>query len=513
MNIWRSILLAAALTAPLAPAQIRQPYTWSYVSGKDTLTVEVTIPEGNYLYADRTSINIPDAGALLSEPVPQLHTDDFGTSEIYEGGQVHRWIYAADPEKSYRITVHYQGCGTPDGSGAVCYPPADETFITGTTVTAPDISPMENPADGNSLDALLDRFKTVRVDGGIKNVDEMLAFLDTERAVSSSAGFLAGKSGLFTILLVLFGGLALNLTPCVLPMIPVNLAIIGAGSAASGKRHGFIRGGVYGTGIALAYGGLGIFTVLTGSKFGTLNASPVFNFIIAGVFVILALALFDVLNIDLSRFSPRTGIPNGRKGQLIPVLLMGIAAALLAGACVAPIVIAVLLHAATLYAGGNVAGLFLPLLLGIGMALPWPVAGAGLAILPKPGAWMIKIKHGFGVLIVLFAFYYAHLGVKLLPTAATDPGNVITELENQLSQALTAGKPVFIDFWASWCKNCLQMEATTFKDPKVIDRLRDFQKIKFQAENPANPEIKKIMDRYGLPGLPGYVILKPELKE
>ena len=89
---------------------------------------------------------------------------------------------------------------------------------------------------------------------------------------------------------------------------------------------------------------------------------------------------------------------------------MGIVAALLAGACVAPVLIAVLLHSAAVYEAGNPAGLLLPFLLGLGMGLPWAFAGAGIAVLPKPGQWMMHIKHAFGVLIILVGIYYGYQG-------------------------------------------------------------------------------------------------------
>jgi len=90
--------------------------------------------------------------------------------------------------------------------------------------------------------------------------------------------------------LILLGGLALNLTPCVLPMIPINLPILGAGRENRDRRRSIVLGGAYGAGMALAYGGLGLVVVLTGSKFGALNSSPWFNFAIAVVFVVLGLA-------------------------------------------------------------------------------------------------------------------------------------------------------------------------------------------------------------------------------
>ena len=111
----------------------------------------------------------------------------------------------------------------------------------------------------------------------------------------------------WVLALILLGGLALNLTPCVLPMIPVNLAVIGAGARAGSRRNGFLLGGLYGLAIAVTYGILGAFVVLTGSTFGALNSSPWFTLGIALVFVLLALGMFDVFHIDFSRFEGGPG--------------------------------------------------------------------------------------------------------------------------------------------------------------------------------------------------------------
>jgi thiol:disulfide interchange protein len=317
------------------------------------------------------------------------------------------------------------------------------------------------------------------------------------------------------------GGLALNLTPCVLPMIPVNLAIIGAGSQAGSKARGFALGLLYGAGIALTYGVLGLVAVLTGSTFGTLNASPWFNWIIAVVFVVLALAMFDVLHVDFSRFQnrlPGGGTPN-RKGRAAfgAALFMGIVAALLAGACVAPVVISVLVWSGNLYAKGVWLGLLLPFVLGIGMALPWPLAGAGMAVLPRPGGWMNWIKRGFGVLIILLALYYAKLGVDLFQVDSGDlesglsPAVQQHKLADALQKGLDQEKPVLIDFWATWCKNCTTMDKTTFKDTAVKQVLKqDVIFVKYAAENPEDLQTKQVLSAFGVKGLPTYVIVAPQ---
>src|SRR3970282_2060138 len=108
------------------------------------------------------------------------------------------------------------------------------------------------------------------------------------------------RERLAIVLIGLRGGLALNLTPCVLPMIPINLAIIGAGAQAGSRRRGALLGATYGAAMAFVYGLLGLIVILTASTFGTINASPWFNAGIAALFVVLALGMFDVFAIDFS---------------------------------------------------------------------------------------------------------------------------------------------------------------------------------------------------------------------
>ena len=373
----------------------------------------------------------------------------------------------------------------------------------------------------------------VAYDGaGYMDSDEFVAFLNRAEGVEQEpAGFLQlffedpvvffERFGLgWTLLLILIGGLALNLTPCVLPMIPVNLAIIGAGAQSESRKRGFALGATYGLGITMVYGMLGVVVLLGGARFGSLNASPWFNIGIALVFLVLSLAMFNVFHIDLTKLHKHL---NKRqvKGEFFAAFSIGGVSALLAGACVAPVVLAVLLLAGNLYALGVTAGLILPFVLGLGMALPWPFAGAGLSFLPKPGQWMEWVKRGFGVLILLMALYYGLLGSRLLmnraaPSSKTANGEHVILCGGEdacfletLLEASDEGTPVFIDFWADWCKNCHAMDKTTFTDPEVLRRLERYRVIKFDATASNQSPAKEILDHFEVKGLPTYIILEP----
>ncbi len=384
-----------------------------------------------------------------------------------------------------------------------------------------------NVSDSANDLAKLENFAVLGSTGGYLGVQDFLTFIRNAENGVQERGMFEGRGPLAILLLVFLGGLALNLTPCVLPMIPINLAIIGAGTqsgignAPASRLRGFLLGATYGGAMALVYGILGLVVILTAGTFGSINSTAWFNAGIAILFVVLALAMFDVIIIDFSRFSSGFA-PGKQSGTFIMAFAMGAVAALLAGACVAPVVIQVVLFASNLYATGTTIALALPFCLGIGMALPWPIAGAGLAKLPKPGLWMVRVKQAFGVFILATAAYYGYEAYSIVSNRWVDASAVTSSVEEQLKTGWHANlgegldvaareqKPVLIDMWATWCKNCLTMDKTTLKSEEVKVALDKYVKIKFQAEDPDEPPAKPVMQRFNAVGLPAYVILRPK---
>jgi thiol:disulfide interchange protein len=267
-------------------------------------------------------------------------------------------------------------------------------------------------------------------------------------------------------------------------MIPINLAII---MRAPGElaRRGF-SSTAYGA-MALVYGLLGLIVILTAGTFGTINSSPWFNLGIAILFVVLGLAMFDVLLIDFSSYSSRFSADDKSRGTFLLAFTMGAVAALLAGACVAPVVIQVVLFSSNLYATGTTIALALPFCLGIGMAIPWPIAGAGLAALPKPGMWMVRVKQAFGVVILLTAAYYGYEAYGLFSNRWVDATAVTSSVEEKVKEGWTPslaaglaaaerdGKPVLIDMWATWCE--LLTWTDDAGDPAVKAALANYVKV------------------------------------
>ena len=334
-----------------------------------------------------------------------------------------------------------------------------------------------------------------RIAHGYMDAGAFVSFLNGGDAAS---GVLNGVSPL-SLLLVLAGGAALNLTPCVLPMVPVSLMVIGKSAK---------RGLLYGAGMMLAYGALGALAAVGGLAFGAVQSNPLFNAAVAALFVAFALALLGVWNAGA-----RTATPAWIKALKGPwfAFAAGAASAILAGACVAPVLASVLVLTAKLYGSGNVAALALPFVLGAGMALPWPFLGAGLLALPKPGAWMKWVNRAFALVVLALAVKYGMIAWK--GWAGVDARNaeggalVATpaDFEKVFADAKESGKPILVDCWATWCGNCAAMDRV-MEEKTVKDALSRFSVIKLQAED--MKELVKLPGFGDVRGLPAFLVFE-----
>ena len=439
LHKWLSLLLLMIFS--VLNAAENKPFIWQssvqlLKNQRYKIQAWCQIAGNAYLYCNSTKVTVIFDGGKSVEIKPPPGVPDKSGDLVYKAGKV-RWGMFAD-EKPVKVIA-----------GDMCMMPETLVLYGAETVETPAESSGGIP---EILQNALNKFAPGKVLAGLPGDKELKSFLagDAGSAGSENTPAVPGSGFWAIVLLVVVGGLGLNLTPCVLPMIPVNLAIIGADSAKAGKWRGFRRGAAYGAGITVAYGLLGVLAALGGTGFGRLNSSSLFNWVIAGIFVLLALGMMNVYNIDFTRIgnyfqSRRTG---GRKWNFPPEITafgLGIVSELLAGACVAPVVISVVVLAAGLCADGNYWGLLLPFALGGSMALPWPLAGAGLAILPKPGKFMVVLKYVFALVIFAAAVFYMVSGIKQLSqnNAQIPEKDGFAALAEAEKESEKSGKPVW----------------------------------------------------------------------
>ena len=513
---WRRLICTAALcvagltfAAPTPEDPFRPDVT--YADGTVTATF-LLLQEGQHIYDAMLTCSL---GAPATKPQTSGR-DDMG-GDYY--ANLAEFTWAATPGQTF--TLGYQGC-----DASMCHMPQELTFsitadgkVVEGALPGPVVAAVTEPTPEASSVPAEPQPGVERSKAGFIPPEEFVAFLRGEQPVETEVSFLddpqawVAANGVWLLILVVFvGGLLLNLTPCVLPMIPINLAIIGAGAAGGSRLRGALRGGAYGLGIALTYGILVFIPILTGMAFGAIQSAWWFNAAIAVVFILLALALFDVFMIDFTRFA---GPGSGKKGT-IAAFVAGAVSAVLAGACVAPVLLAVLLLTADGLATGAKWMACLPFVLGLGMAAPWPIAGAGLSFLPRPGAWMTWVKKIFGIVVLLFAAYYGWVAYRSFAPAeaSADEAGVINldgadlpAIEAAIATARAQGKPVFIDFWGTACKACDEMERDTFPDPAVQAELERFAFLKVRMDL-SDSGILPTKERFKIIGLPTYVVIE-----
>lgn len=202
---------------------------------------------------------------------------------------------------------------------------------------------------------------------------------------------------------VFAGGVLVSFTPCVYPVIPLTLGVIGARSAG-GKWKGFFLSLVYVLGMAVMYAILGAFAALSGKLFGQVGSNPWTFFFIANVCLVLGLSMLGV--IPIPQFNPPAGT-SPKKGGYLGIFLTGLLAGLIVGPCTAPVLAAILVYVASqknvlygfslLFTFGYGVG-FLLILLGTFTGL--------LTSIPKSGPWLERIKMGFGIALILAAEYF-----------------------------------------------------------------------------------------------------------
>ncbi len=274
-------------------------------------------------------------------------------------------------------------------------------------------------ADLNPQDATLQVDVTATTSAGTRETAGWSSDITVDYGEDWSADKITNyieRRGLPLFLLVVFGfGLAMSITPCIYPMIPITLSVIGAQSQEKGTLHGLIMSITYVVGMALVYAILGALSATVFSGITAFMQSPSVLVPLALVLVALSFSMFGAFELQAPAFlRDRLQGPGGSSGSLIGVFAMGLVAGLVASPCVGPFLAALLVWVAT--TGNWVLGYLTLFTFGMGMGML--LIGVGtfpsmLGSMPQSGGWMDTVKKGMGLLLVAMAFYFVRPGSVL----------------------------------------------------------------------------------------------------
>jgi thiol:disulfide interchange protein DsbD len=505
-----------------------------------TLILEATVAPGWHVNSHRPSEDYLIPTEVKLDPVPGA---TFSAARYPEGVQ-RKFAFAEKPLSVYaeRFTIEVPvswPAGTPPSvSGTIeyqacndrqCNPPASVAFRAG----AP------SAAAGTALPG-----------GAVALSAAPKASASTAAAgTANDFGTLLERRGLLGALLVVFGwGLLLNLTPCVYPMIPLTVGFFG-GQAAGQSRRVFGLAAVYVLGMATTYSALGVAAALSGKLFGAALQSPWVLVAVAAVLTALALSMFGLYDIRMpSSWMQKAGARAGGAGAYAMGLLVGVVAA----PCIGPVVLALLAFVAARQDAAFGFLVFFVLSLGLGLPYLFLAAFSGsLSRLPRAGVWMEGVKKIFGwVLLAMAAFFLrtvvpAPLSSWILTAVlaigatavAIGKGNGLPRAVRGIAAVAmlaaavffaprrapasagpawrpysatavaAAARPTVIEFSATWCIPCRELDEKTFSDPRVREALSRRELWKADMTRSAAPEVVALSDTDRVLGVPTVVFL------
>jgi thiol:disulfide interchange protein DsbD len=401
-------------------------------------------------------------------------------------------------------------------------------------------------------------------------------FVDRERqpvgiAAAESGGdfgkMVAERGLALTFLFIFFGGLALNLTPCIYPLIPITISYFG-GQAGGKTSRVFLLALLYVFGMSITYSVLGTIAATTGSLFGSALQNPFVVVFLASVLVALALSMFGFWEIRMPLFlARRTGTARrGYAGAVVMGLTMGIVAA----PCIGPFVLGLLTYVGEM--GKPLLGFLMFFTLAWGIGIPFLILGTvsgSITRLPRSGDWMIWVRKIFGFILIGMALYFArhllqprlvsigyavvaaiggiYLGwidrsvgtgrgfkfmrnlagiagiaiaavILILPVARKGPGEHAQGIVWQpfsretVARAAREGKPVIIDFSAAWCLPCHELDRKTFSDAEAVRLSANFVPLKMDLTR-SGPSETEIKNSFMVRGVPSIIFIDRTGKE
>lgn len=464
------------------------------------------------------STSSPQAIRMGTLP-PASGQDELG-DDIYRQELIWPMLFnTSEPE--LEVTVTYQPCT--EGPGGICYPPTQQKI---------KVRPVE------SLSSLETPFSW------------------------------------WTLVSIFFAGLLASLTPCVYPMIPITMAVIGIRDIS--KRKAAVLTLALVIGMAITYSTLGVIAALSGNVFGSILSSASFIIGMSTLFFIFGASLLGAFEFSLSSsLQSRLQSWSSQSGIWGP-FLTGVILGPLSAPCIGPILGTILI---TISQGkGLVLGALELFIFALGMGVPFMMVGILGAQLPKSGAWLEFIKKTMGLMVLSFALWtlrtilpttwllwmclglavlsvwiYLHIQIdslrlKIIHRSMLAVTTLFTvyfilrltemhfkttvfqgttarilgldksfkqewmnqDLELAIEQAKKLNRPILVDVYADWCAACFELDEKTWPDEAVRAYVRSHYVAIRIDMDKIRPDLAK---RYQVIGYPTVLVLDSEGRE
>ncbi len=370
-------------------------------------------------------------------------------------------------------------------------------------------------------------------------------FRAEEREGATSASLWLSLVGFF------LGGLALNLTPCIYPLIPITVSYFG-GRSTGIKGNTYGNAGLYMLGLAVTNSLLGLWAVLSGQMLGSILQKPLVIILIACLFVLLGLSFFGLWEFRLPGWLTRKAAKN--YGGYLGSLFMGLTLGIVAAPCLGPFILGLLTYVAQL--GNPFAGFLCFFVLSLGLGLPLAVLAlfsGSVDKLPLSGDWMVWIRKLMGWVLIAMAFYMIrplvpfHWGKAVLmalvllgasfhlcwldsagegfrrfvlfkralgfflfagavaylglATYSREGVSWIPYRESRMERAFEDKKPVILDFYAEWCVPCRIMDSQVFTAPEVVKLSREVVMLRVDLTK-RRADQEAVLKKWGIRGVP-----------
>ena len=371
--------------------------------------------------------------------------------------------------------------------------------------------------------------------------------------VRFGAGFWLTLFGIFA------GGLALNLTPCIYPLIPITVSYFG-GRSERIKSNTILHGILYILGLAVTNSVLGVSSALSGRMLGSVLQNPILLIFVACVMTALSLSFFGFWELRLPTVLTRTTSKN--YGGYFGTFFIGLTLGIVAAPCLGPFILGLLTYVGQ--RGDPILGFLYFFVLSIGIGLPLcilAVFSGAIDRLPRSGDWMLWIRRFMGwVLIGMAAFiispiishtltrsgllvgvafvagihlgwldksgrellYFSHIkkvsgliiiafGLIYLISIASKGEGIKWIPYNQeiISEASEENRPIILDFYADWCLPCRDLDNRVFSDPTVVKLSQKFITMRLDLTK-RQPFQEEILSLYKVMGVPTVIFINGE---